>query len=1116
MPRLHTNLRYMPHFLVVILGALAVFGFIAAVLSPIKANGPAQASSSPWSSDHIYGCLDQPIVPFKLIPDSKPGEADYKLEEGRLPEGLELDSKEGVIWGTPKQQYSDKFAISSTYDDQNYPKNTFSALIDEQCRPTVEDIRPTSGPNSGGTELSITGSGFQQGATVEVDDAGTPLYLRDLRVESTRIIGLMPEYSGTGAVTLIIRNPDGSRYFATAAFQYDAAPIVHTVSFDGNGATGGSMAPEASSVSTPLTLNAFTRTGYTFNGWSTNPGGGGTTFSNGATYDFSADITLYAQWAIVPPTPTISMFDPAGTSQITTLNTVHFAHHSDDGFGENALIALTGFGANPPQTGYAIIANFPYYSDGSFNSVNDPMTSCQNGTPVTITSTTPSWAPTPPDGVIYRGITVQTGTYQSDVPWNCIAPGNYQMRLHVYDSQGRSAYFNFSIAEAPGTPTKFLQPVVDGVPSFGDFTVGQPMADDPESPTPGRGIRTDGDKGVFTISASPLIPDLAINVSSGGKGGGGDPYVVGTPTASGPYSFTITSTVAGANPTSYSHLFTGFVRYSTAQTVTFNGNGATSGHMDPQVADLKTPLSINAFARAGYSFNGWSTNASGGGDLFTDSGTYEFAADATLYAQWVEIPPVAHTVTFNGNGSTGGAMTAQTSAGAMILTANGFARTGYVFDEWNTAADGSGSTYDDATAYSFAQDLTLYAMWKLPNPTGGDNGVYHTVTYNGNGATGGSTAPQTSNVPAALRSNGFVRPGYVFHDWNSSTNHLGIELDAGDIYNFGADITFYAEWDKIPPAAVTISVEKPLIIDLLVGESKTLLVNVADNNGVLVPVTVDIPSGIIGVDGRVRITPRVSSASFAAGVISIQVEILDIFGSVIPQLLAPITIHFTTPLGTNIVAKSDDGLVWTAIPLLAGTTLPSGQSDGYYLDADGRVVIISSHLTLFGFKKYQTTAHSSSSPVTTLAVRASTRLVTSGGSGLGVVTFKSMTPTVCSVSSTGVVTAVRPGSCSVVTTKSGDTTYMHSSAKAIKITVTSISIDASATKVLISLGPSYAGKLVGIEISAKSNGFYRVVGQLKLSSAGSATLSRAIAVGTTVRVRIGAKTLASAKFTGQK
>ena len=57
------------------------------------------------------------------------------------------------------------------------------------------------------------------------------------------------------------------------------------------------MSPQIANVPTALTANAFTRTGYTFSGWNTAAGGGGTAYANGATYDFTADITLYAQWS---------------------------------------------------------------------------------------------------------------------------------------------------------------------------------------------------------------------------------------------------------------------------------------------------------------------------------------------------------------------------------------------------------------------------------------------------------------------------------------------------------------------------------------------------------------------------------------------------------------------------------------------------------------------------------------------------------------------------------------------------------------------------------------------------------------------------------------------------
>src|ERR1035441_8659615 len=61
--------------------------------------------------------------------------------------------------------------------------------------------------------------------------------------------------------------------------------------------TGSCVVFETASVPTNLTTNAFARSGYTFTGWSTNTGGGGTTYANGASYLFNANVTLYAQWS---------------------------------------------------------------------------------------------------------------------------------------------------------------------------------------------------------------------------------------------------------------------------------------------------------------------------------------------------------------------------------------------------------------------------------------------------------------------------------------------------------------------------------------------------------------------------------------------------------------------------------------------------------------------------------------------------------------------------------------------------------------------------------------------------------------------------------------------------
>lgn len=74
-----------------------------------------------------------------------------------------------------------------------------------------------------------------------------------------------------------------------------------TVTFDANGGSG-SMSAQSSTSATTLTSNAFTRTGYTFAGWNTSSAGTGSNYSNGATYSFSDEITLYAKWTLNAPT----------------------------------------------------------------------------------------------------------------------------------------------------------------------------------------------------------------------------------------------------------------------------------------------------------------------------------------------------------------------------------------------------------------------------------------------------------------------------------------------------------------------------------------------------------------------------------------------------------------------------------------------------------------------------------------------------------------------------------------------------------------------------------------------------------------------------------------------
>ena len=80
------------------------------------------------------------------------------------------------------------------------------------------------------------------------------------------------------------------------------------------------MTPQTTNAATALTANTFTRTGYTFAGWNTAANGTGTAYADGATYTFTADITLYAQWTALP-THTVTFDANGGTGTMTPQTT---------------------------------------------------------------------------------------------------------------------------------------------------------------------------------------------------------------------------------------------------------------------------------------------------------------------------------------------------------------------------------------------------------------------------------------------------------------------------------------------------------------------------------------------------------------------------------------------------------------------------------------------------------------------------------------------------------------------------------------------------------------------------------------------------------------------------
>jgi uncharacterized repeat protein (TIGR02543 family) len=88
-------------------------------------------------------------------------------------------------------------------------------------------------------------------------------------------------------------------------------------------------------------------------------------------------------------------------------------------------------------------------------------------------------------------------------------------------------------------------------------------------------------------------------------------------------------------------VFTGN-RYFYASTITFNGNGATSGTMANSIGVATANLPSNQFAKAGFNFNGWNSQADGLGASYGNLAPYTYGADQTLYAIWSLISPTSN------------------------------------------------------------------------------------------------------------------------------------------------------------------------------------------------------------------------------------------------------------------------------------------------------------------------------------------------------------------------------------------------------------------------------------------------------------------------------------------
>jgi len=152
---------------------------------------------------------------------------------------------------------------------------------------------------------------------------------------------------------------------------------------------------------------------------------------------------------------------------------------------------------------------------------------------------------------------------------------------------------------------------------------------------------------------------------------------------------------------------------------------------------------------------------------------------------------IGRTVTiFDINGGTGTTPPTQVinDSDSVITLPNdsGFSRSGWVFDGWNTNANGTGTNYAAGASYLPNGGVTLYAKWLC------------VVTFDLNGATSGTTpAAQTISAGSVITlpgGTGLHKTNYTFGGWNTNASGKGTNYAAGASYTPTGSVTLYAKW----------------------------------------------------------------------------------------------------------------------------------------------------------------------------------------------------------------------------------------------------------------------------------------------------------------------------------